>query len=91
MRETHNTQSSIFDVYTEHELGDRLRQLSKLRDFHPEILSLIEWDLRTGDTTRTGAKGLSVETVFLCLLLKQILQHSYEKLAFPSHRFFLQC
>lgn len=93
MRETRNTQSSIFDIYAEHELGDQIRQLSKLLDYHPEILPWIEKDLRTGETVSTGAKGLSVESVFRCLLLKQILQHSYEKLAFhlcdsPTYRTF---
>ena len=93
MRETRNAQTSIFDFYAEHELGHQLRSLSKLLDEHPEILMLIEQDLFVPETTCTGASGLSVESVFRCLLLKQILQVSYEKLAFhlcdsPTYRAF---
>jgi IS5 family transposase len=93
MRETRNAQSSIFDFYAEHELGHQLRNLSELLDEHPEILALIEQDLVEPDTTCTGANGLSVESVFRSLLLKQILQVSYEKLAFhlcdsPTYRTF---
>jgi IS5 family transposase len=93
MRETRNAQTSLFDFYAEHELGHQLRSLSELLDEHPEILMLIEQDLFVPETTCTGASGLSVESVFRCLLLKQILQVSYEKLAFhlcdsPTYRAF---
>ena len=93
MRETRNAQASIFDFYAQHELGHQLRELSNLLDKHPDILSLIEKDLRLPDTICTGANGLSVESVFRCLLLKQTLQLSYEKLAFhlcdsPTYRTF---
>ena len=82
MRETRNAQSSIFDFYAEHEHGYQLRNLSELLDAHPEILTLIEQDLLVPDACCTGANGLSVESVFRCLLLKQILQVSYTILAF---------
>jgi len=93
MRETRHAQSSIFDFYAEHELGQQLRELSELLDDYPGLLPLIELDLRDTDTACSGAKGLSVESVFRCLLLKQILQVSYEKLAFhlcdsPTYRTF---
>ena len=93
MRETRNAQSSIFDFFAKHELGYQLRSLSELLDEHPEILTLIEQDLFVAGTVNTGANGLSVESVLRCLLLKQILQVSYEKLAFhlcdsPTYRAF---
>lgn len=98
MRETRNAQPSIFDFYAEHELGHQLRSLSELLDEHPAILTLIERDLVGPDTASTGANGLSVESVFRCLLLKQILKVSYKQLAFhlcdsPTYRTFarLKC
>ena len=93
MRETRNAQVSIFDFYAEHELGYQLRALSDLLDKHPNILPLIKKDLVDPDTACTGANGLSVESVVRCLILKQVLQVSYEQLAFhlcdsPSYRTF---
>ena len=93
MRETRNAQTSIFDFYAKYELGTQLRNLSILLDDHPGILSLIEHDLHRPQTAKTGACGLSIESIFRCLLLKQIVNVSYEKLAFhlsdsPSYRTF---
>ena len=93
MRETRNAQHIIFDFYAEHELGHQLRSLSELLDEHPAILTLVESDLIGPDTVSTGANGLSVESVFRCLLLKQILKVSYKQLAFhlcdsPTYRAF---
>ena len=82
MRETRDAQRSIFDYYSPHPIGQQLRGLSDLLDSHPSLLELIEKDVRMAETGRTGARGLSVESVFRCLLLKQILQVSYEKLSF---------
>lgn len=93
MRETRNAQVSIFDFYAEHALGDQLRVLSDLLDDHPLILDTVERDFRVPNTAATGACGLSVDSVFRCLLLKQILKVSYEKLSFhlsdsPTYRTF---
>lgn len=82
MRETRNAQGSIFDRYAEHEYGRQFEQLSLLLDDHPEILELIARDFDKADVARTGACGLSVESIFRCLVLKQITQLSYQKLAF---------
>ena len=82
MRESRNAQISIFDKYSSHPIGQQLLALSNLLDSHPTLLTLVECDFRRDDTSETGANGLSVESVFRCLLLKQILQVSYEKLAF---------
>ena len=80
MRETRNAQTSIFHFYAPHALGDQLSMLSDLLDEHPLILECVERDFRVPDTAATGANGLSVERVFRCLLLKQILKVSYVKL-----------
>jgi IS5 family transposase len=82
MRETRTAQTSLFDVYTGHKFGDFLRKLSCLLDEHPEILTLIAEDFQFKALKATGRKGLSIESVFRCMLLKQITGDSYEKLAF---------
>ena len=82
MREARTAQTSVFDFYSEHEFGEHLRKLSEELDEHPEILPLLSSDLLTGGEESTGRKGLSVESVFRCLLLKQITGVSYEMLAF---------
>ncbi len=82
MRETHTAQASIFDFYSQHEFGDFLHSLSRELDDHPGILGLLEADLLTDGTQATGRKGLSVESIFRCMLLKQITGVSYKMLAF---------
>jgi IS5 family transposase len=82
MRETRIAQASIFEKYSEHEFGTRLRALSNRLDRHPEILSLIANDLVSQSTAKVGRIGLSAESIFRCLLLKQQLRISYEQLAF---------
>ena len=93
MRETRTTQASLFDLYATHEYGAQLKALSDLLDEQPTVLELISQELCSADVGRTGACGLSAESVFRCLLLKQILQVSYEQLAFclsdsPTYRSF---
>ena len=82
MRETRIAQLSIFDIYSKHEIGSRLKQLSSLLDKHPEILSIIEEDLVDKSCKPVGRTGLSVESIFRCMILKQQMGLSYEKLAF---------
>ena len=82
MRETRVAQASIFENYSEHELGVRLKSLSELLDRHPEILTLVVKDLVDESTSNVGRCGLNVESIFRCLLLKQQLRISYEQLAF---------
>jgi IS5 family transposase len=93
MRETRNAQRSIFDFYCEHELGKQLEELSDVLDQHPGILLLMEQDFDTTELAQTGAYGMSLESIFRCLLLKQMLKVSYRKLAFhlgdsPTYRSF---
>lgn len=82
MRETRTVQLSIFDFYAKHEFGEFLEKLSRLLDEQPELVKLLEGDLIRDDALPTGRKGLSVESVLRCLLLKQITGVSYDKLAF---------
>ena len=82
MRETRTAQTSLFDFYSQHKFSDFLRSLSDLLDSHPELLKLIEKDLLTAGAQATGRKGLSVESIFRCMLLKQITGVSYKMLAF---------
>lgn len=93
MRETHTLQGSLFDAYTRHKFGDDLKKLSDLLDRHPQWPAMIAEDFQFKGLKATGRKGLSVESVFRCMLLKQITGDSYEKLAFhlsdsPSYRSF---
>ena len=74
-------------------MGQQLGELSDLHDSMPLLLEAIEQDFYNPDMAETGACGLSIESAFRCLLLKQILVVSYEKLAFhlsdsPTYRTF---
>ena len=82
MRESRAVQTSIFDSYSQNEHGQMLSSLSDLLDKHPQMLSVLEGDLMNPGVQKTGRCGLSVESIFRCLLLKTILQISYKKLAF---------
>ena len=82
IRETHITQASLFENYSEHEIAVQLKTLSNILDQHIEILSLIKTDLQDASVKNTGRNGLSVESVFRCLLLKQQLHISYKQLSF---------
>jgi len=82
MRQRRTAQISIFERYAEHEIGIQLKGLSGMLDSHPEVLALVESDLIGRGVKNTGRCGLTVESVFRCLLLKQQLQVSYDQLAF---------
>jgi IS5 family transposase len=82
MRETRIAQTNIFENYSEHAFGIRLRALSNLLDRHPKILSLIANELVSQSTAKVGRIDLSAESIFRCLLLKQQLRISYEQLEF---------
>ena len=93
MRETRNAQASVFDFYSEHDKGKQLKALSDVLDQHPEILALIEQDFSKHDVASTGARGLSLESIFRCLILKLTQGVSYRKLEFalsdsPTYRSF---
>ncbi len=82
MREERTIQASIFDVFSQHELGRELKAISDWLDDHPKVLGWVGVDLGRHGVKPTGRKGLPVETVLRCALLKQHRQLTYEELAF---------
>jgi IS5 family transposase len=82
MRETRTAQTSIFDFYASHEQGQLLKRLSDVLDDYPQILLLLSQDLIDENSTGVGRKGLSVDSVLRCVLLKQMLGISYKQLSF---------
>ena len=45
MRKKRTVQMSIFDLYSEHEIGKELKAISDYLDDHPEFLDWVEVDL----------------------------------------------
>ena len=82
MRKKHTVQNSIFHFYADHEIGQELQTISNWLDAHPEVLDWVEADLQPLAVTDCGRKGLPVESVLRCAILKQYRQVSYEELAF---------
>jgi IS5 family transposase len=58
MRETRIAQASIFESYSKHEFGARLRALSNRLDQYPEILRLVADDIIDASATKVGRTGL---------------------------------
>lgn len=79
MRETRIAQASIFESYSKHEFGAQLRALSNRLDQHPEILLLVADDLIDTSVAKVGRIGLTVENIFRCMLLKQMLRNILRK------------
>jgi IS5 family transposase len=82
MREKRIDQISIFDLFSQHQIGQELKAMSEYLDENPQLLDWIAADLHEKDVYKTGRQGLSAETVLRCALLKQHRQLSYEELAF---------
>jgi transposase, IS5 family len=82
MRENHTVQRSIFEHYAEHEIGRELKAMSDWLDQHMDLLDRVAADINPCNVEDTGRKGLSVESVLRCAILKQFRQLSYEELVF---------
>ena len=82
MREKHTVQRSIFEHYAEHEIGLELKSMSGWLDQNMGLLDWVAADINPCTVEDTGRKGLSVESVLRCALLKQYRQLSYEDLVF---------
>ncbi len=54
MRETRNAQANIFEEYSNHDYGVRLRKLSKNLDRHPGILDPVAADLIDPSVSAVG-------------------------------------
>ncbi len=82
MREKRTAQTSLFDVYVDHNIGQELKAMSDYLDAHPEIVDMVIPDVIKTVPRQTGRKGLTVESILRCALLKQHRQITYEELAF---------
>ncbi len=82
MREKHTVQRSIFEHYAEHEIGLELKSMSGWLDQNMDLLDWVAADINPRNVEDTGRKGLSVESVLRCALLKQYRQMTYEDLVF---------
>ena len=82
MREKRTVQVSIFEHYAEHEIGQELKSMSAWLDKNIDLLDRVEVDVKRRNLEETGRKGLSIESVLRCAILKQYRQLSYEELAF---------
>lgn len=82
MREKRTVQSRLFHFFADHEIGQELQAMSDWLDSHPKVLDWVETDLQLLPVTDCGRKGLPVESVLRCALLKQYRQVSYDELAF---------
>ena len=82
MRQKRTVQHSLFDSVLEHDIAIELEAMSKLLDAHPIVLDWVESDLRDRALASTGRKGLSVESILRCAILKQSRQLTYQELAF---------
>lgn len=82
MREKRTVQCSIFEAYAEHEVGRELKAMSDWLDHHLDLLDWVAADVKQRHVEKTGRKGLTIESVLRCAILKQYRQLSYEDLVF---------
>ena len=82
MREKRTVQGSIFEAYAEHEIGRELKAMSDWLDQHLDLLDWVAADVKQRTVEKTGRKGLTIESVLRCAILKQYRQLSYEDLVF---------
>jgi IS5 family transposase len=82
MREKRTVQASIFEAYAEHEIGRELKAMSDWLDQHLDLLEWVAADVKQRHVEEIGRKGLSIESVLRCAILKQYRQLSYEDLVF---------
>jgi IS5 family transposase len=82
MRQNCKNQLPLSPVWPDHQLGEELREISKILDQNPEISDLFLQDLCDKVSSKKGAPGMSPEQVLRCAILKQIRQFSYQQLAF---------
>ena len=82
MRQKRTIQASLFDLFSDHQIGRELSGMSDWLDIHTDLFVLVAADLGGEGRKDTGRQGLSAESVLRCGLLKQYRQLSYEELAF---------
>lgn len=83
MRKTVADQLPLVPSQWAHVHCEELREMSRVLDANPEIVSLAYEDLvRDGGNPAIGRQGMTAETVLRALVIKQMNQFSYEQLAF---------
>ena len=82
MRQKRTAQATLYEVFSDHELGRELQTMSAWLDAHRSVLTAVMNDLCQRDLKATGRCGLSAESVLRCAVLKQHRQLSYDELAF---------
>jgi hypothetical protein len=82
MRQERTVQTTIFEVFAQHEIGCELKAMSQWLGDQPALVSLVAGDLLRQEVRETGRRGLPAESALRCALLKQQRQLSYEELAF---------
>jgi IS5 family transposase len=95
VRETIPFQRPLSPWFPAHDHARELEAISNILDEHPRIVDLVRQDLvRSQVNPDVGRKGLSAETVFRVVVLKQMSGFSYDKLAFhlaDSHTYAAFC
>ena len=82
MREKRTIQASISEYFPEHEIGRELKAMSQWLDANPDLLDWVAAEVKNRHVEETGRKGLTIDSVLRCALLKQYRQLSYEDLVF---------
>jgi IS5 family transposase len=82
MRQKRIIQGSLFDLFSDHQIGRELKAISAWLDAQSGLVALIATDVGDEGVKHTGRQGLPAESVLRCALLKQFRQLSYEELAF---------
>ena len=66
MRQERTVQASIFDLFAGHEIGRRLKAMSRWLDERCELLGMVAADLCRQGVKETGRHGLPAERAALC-------------------------
>jgi IS5 family transposase len=82
MRQKRIIQGSLFDLFSDHQIGRELKAISAWLDAQSGLVALVATDVGDDRVKHTGRQGLPAESVLRCALLKQFRQLSYEELAF---------
>jgi len=72
MRQNCKSQLPLAPFWPDHQLGEELRETSKILDGNPQISDLLLQDLCDKVSSQTGAPGLNAEQVLRCAILKFI-------------------
>lgn len=82
MREIIRHQQSLTQAPIDHEHARELAGIGALLDSAPEVLRLVDRDLREGRQAEVGRPGMTADQVLRALIVKQLNGYSYEELAF---------